>query len=277
MEDYKKYLPMPLSYNYVTEVWLPVKGYEGLYEVSNLGEIRSLNYCNKKGNVVLIKQANDKDKYKRICLKKKNFFIHRLVYEAFRGKIPEGLQVDHVNSNPTDNRLENLRLVSPKENMANPNTRARLHNTANATYKKKGFYDEQKQRLSILSLNKQKHVYQYDLEGNFIKIWDCAADVKKALGYENGNIGACCNGKYKQAYGYIWSFTELDNDTLIKKIADAKKCTKPVKQFSLDGVFIKVWESIKEAGETLEISRSNISSCCRRRIKSAGGYVWRYA
>lgn len=272
-----KYLPARLEDINSTETWRPaiIDG----YELSSLGKLFSRNYCGKKGLRHQIKTFLDKDGYERANLRGKNYFVHCLEWEAFHGKIPEGMQIDHINGVKDDNRLINLRLCTGKENMANPNTRARIRNAAYARYEKKGYKEEQKQRLSIISEQKQIPVYQYDLDGNFIKKWNSAKEVKKELGYENGNIGNCCLGKpkYKQAYGYIWSFTELDNDTLSQKIAEAKKgCNKAILQYDLEGNPIREWESIKEAGETLGINRNNISSCCSGRIKTAGGYIWRY-
>lgn len=58
--------------------------------------------------------------------------------------------------------------------------------------------------------------------------------------------------------------------------AIAEKNKKPLLQFSKDGIFIGKWTSVKEAGETLHISRGNISSCCTGVLKSAGGFIWRY-
>lgn len=69
MENYKKYVPMPFNYNYVTEVWLPVKDYEGLYEVSSWGRVRSLDY-NRTGLTVVLKQTKDKQGYFSINLRK---------------------------------------------------------------------------------------------------------------------------------------------------------------------------------------------------------------
>jgi group I intron endonuclease len=58
--------------------------------------------------------------------------------------------------------------------------------------------------------------------------------------------------------------------------AKAKKCMKPILQFNKDNTFIREWNSVKEAGETLLIDRSNISGCCRGKQKTAGGFIWKY-
>ena len=60
-------------------------------------------------------------------------------------------------------------------------------------------------RYGVLHHN-SKPVLQLDLDGNFIREWDCAADVERELGMCQSNIGLCCRGKSKAAYGYIWKF-----------------------------------------------------------------------
>lgn len=58
--------------------------------------------------------------------------------------------------------------------------------------------------------------------------------------------------------------------------AKAKKCMKPIIQFDKNEIFVREWDSIKEAGETLLIDRSNISGCCKGKTKTAGGFIWKY-
>lgn len=100
------------------EEWKDIEGYEGKYQVSNKGRVRALNY-NREGKVKVLKLM-DCCGYKRIELrdngKRFNAAAHRLVYEAFVGKIPQGYQVHHCNENKADNRVENLRAVTAKTN-----------------------------------------------------------------------------------------------------------------------------------------------------------------
>jgi hypothetical protein len=103
-----------------TEIWKDVLGYEGLYQVSNLGQVKSLNY-NRTGIERILKARLSKDGYYEVMLckngKGKSFRVHRLVVMSFIGEIPKGSVVNHLNEIRTDNRLENLEICTNKENI----------------------------------------------------------------------------------------------------------------------------------------------------------------
>lgn len=109
--------------------WRPISGYEGYYEVSNEGVIRSLDRdiehavsgtIRRRGRIIRLKPH--KDGYQVATLHKegrrKNRMVHQIVLEAFVGPCPPGQQTCHNNGDPSDNRIENLRWDTPKENMA---------------------------------------------------------------------------------------------------------------------------------------------------------------
>ena len=121
-----------------------------------------------------------------------------------------------------------------------------------------------------------KKVVQYDIRGNFIKIWDSIIDVERELGIENGNISKCCNDTYKTAGGYIWRYF---GDELTKEQIDwcsRKKDAKRIAQYSLSDEFICLFTNMTEAELQTGIHHSNISNCCNGKRKSAGGFIWRY-
>ena len=118
------------------ELWKTIKGYEGLYEVSDQGRVKSIErtITNSRGRKTSIKETILKpetlyDGYQRVCLskrgKKKHHRVATLVFEAFIGPIPEGKELDHINGDRTLNIPSNLRAVSHKENCWNPITRER--------------------------------------------------------------------------------------------------------------------------------------------------------
>ena len=107
------------------EKWMPIKGYEGLYEVSDCGRIKSLPRNNFKTVRVLKPLINSRNGYVYVQLCKNNkakaFRVHKLVIEAFTGIQLDGYdvnkQIDHINGIKTDNRLENLEIVTQSENV----------------------------------------------------------------------------------------------------------------------------------------------------------------
>lgn len=117
--------------NNITEVWKSVVGFEGLYEVSNLGNVRSIQFHGKK-RIKELSQISDKLGYKRVKLRRwddsvsGNFQVHRLVAEAFIENPDNKPQVDHIDTNPSNNNVNNLRWVTALENQQNPITSNRL-------------------------------------------------------------------------------------------------------------------------------------------------------
>lgn len=107
------------------EVWKPVVGYELLYEVSNLGRVRSLPRYNpnggpQKGRILSLRNVGCGYRQVTLCdgNAKKQTLVHRIVCEAFNGPPPsERHQVDHVNRDRGDNRAENLEWVTCSENI----------------------------------------------------------------------------------------------------------------------------------------------------------------
>lgn len=113
------------------EIWRDVVGYEGLYRVSDLGQVRSMTRRTIGHNGVaqvrtgrVLKQGRSSPSYRRVVLyglnpaeKARGFSVHRLVWSAFRGPIPEGLEINHKDFDRTNNRLSNLELMTPSQNV----------------------------------------------------------------------------------------------------------------------------------------------------------------
>ncbi len=135
-----------------------------------------------------------------------------------------------------------------------------------------------------------KKVYQYDLEGNFIKEWTTAIEAGKFLGKSNSKICAAARGSRKKAYNYQWSYIKLSNlnkykrekITLSDKQKEIKKLklSKPVLQFDRNGIFIKEWESAKVAAKTLDLNYISIIEYLNgkrvnhRSNKYLGNFIW---
>lgn len=187
--------------NYVGEIWKPVLGYEGFYEVSNYGRVRSLtryvktaiDYHTKRLIKGKLLKSDIVSGYDRVdlCVEGSvaHYFIHRLVWGAFNGPIPEGMQINHLNEDKTDNRLENLSLVTPKENV-NWGT---------------GIERMMRNRKGKTT---PKAICQYTTNNELVRRWGSFHEIERVCGYNNGYICACCRGKYKTAYGFIWRYAE---------------------------------------------------------------------
>ena len=157
------------------EEWRDVVGYEGKYQVSNEGRVKSLertveSVSHKKPCLRHIQgyvkqlQENSRTGYLEVGLNKdgnrKTLRVHRLVWEAFNGEITEGLEIDHINAIRTDNKLENLRLVTHKDNLNNPlsvvnkikSLTGKFKGELNPNYGKH-FSEESKRKMSFAKQN----------------------------------------------------------------------------------------------------------------------------
>ena len=120
-----------------------------------------------------------------------------------------------------------------------------------------------------------KPVYQYTMDGLFVRKWDCVADASRSLNINGGNIAECAGNKRKHsAGGYRWSYEHLDKlpPYVIAKPNNKGKGVIAVEQLTVDNVLIKQWASIVEASTNLGISGSSISSALHGRIQTAGGF-----
>ena len=200
---------------------------------------------NRFGKKVGFKQKNG---YMHVCINGKQVLMHRFVYEAFNGEIPEGYEIDHKNTVRDDNRLENLRIATPKENRNNPITKERYKTsnkgkvTPQLIEKLKSMYRQKsdtqkrtsnkpktkqhitkelkqhKQKIkSVYQYNKElkqhkpkiKSVYQYTKDGEFIKKWDSINECSSNLGVWAQNITRCCHGRCKTCGGFKFSFNQI--------------------------------------------------------------------
>lgn len=178
------------------EIWKDVPGYEGLYQVSNLGRVKSVDRTIIKKNGI---SQHFKSKiisvwisdYIYVWLSKngkgKTYAIHNLVAKAFLPNAKNELCVNHKDENKHNNNVNNLEWCNYIYN-----------NNYNFKSKKIG----EKLRNGRLA----KKVLQYDLEGNLIKKWPSIQEIERKLGYKNQCISGCCLGKQKTSYGYRWEY-----------------------------------------------------------------------
>ena len=169
--------------------WKPIPGFEN-YRVNKDGII-----INKFGKE--LKPGRNANGYLHVSLsneevKSKHMYVHHAVWLAFNGEIPEGLLVCHVDTDRSNNAIDNLCLMTHKENLNKPLT-----------------IEHYKRSQAMLPRGgkKKKKVYQFDQEGNLVKTWDSISDTVEG-GFSRAAVSRCCNGRYGQHKGFTWSFNE---------------------------------------------------------------------
>lgn len=177
------------------EVWVPVKDYEGLYEVSNLGRVRSWinNYGNKRTEPKILKGGLNQQGYRQINLcnkgKRKNHRFCRLVATAFLPNPNNLPQVNHIDENKENDNVNNLEWCT---------------STYNNTY---GSRIEKARRKKINHPNLSKPVLQFTLDGKLVKEWPSTKEVGRN-GFFQSDVWLCCNGKNRTHKGFIWKYKE---------------------------------------------------------------------
>ena len=182
------------------EEYRDIEGYEGLYQVSNLGRVKSLNY-RRTGKERILKPGKDGHGYLQVILwkggKSKTCKVHRLVAEAFLEN-PQGLpEINHISEDKTDNSLENLEWVSHEYN-CNYGTRIKRIAEANS----KALTNHPKLSKSVIAISKVS---------GLITEFKSIHEAERVLGINNSSIVKCCKGKLKSAGNYYWMYAEEEN------------------------------------------------------------------
>lgn len=179
------------------EVWKDIPNYEGLYQISNYGRVKSLErkiehkttyggYYHVRGKI--LKPKIEKDGYFRIGLKKngiKKFYrLNRLVAQVFIPNPNNYEVVNHKDENKLNNCIDNLEWCTQKYNI---NYGSGIRKRAN--------------KIKI-------KINQYSLENKYIKTWDSIIEASSSIKGLSTNIVKCCKGKQKTVYGYKWKYVD---------------------------------------------------------------------
>ena len=183
------------------EICKDIKGYEGLYQVSNLGNVKSLNY-NRTGKERILNSLKNKDNYLCVVLckdgKGESYLVHRLVAEAFLPKVEGKTHVDHINSDRQNNNVNNLRWCTNKEN--HNFELARKHKSEAKKGEKSYLYGK------TGALHHRSKAVLCVENG---KIYGSTMEAERKMGIAHESISKCCNGKRKSAGGYHWEYVDL--------------------------------------------------------------------
>lgn len=234
------------------EEWKMIPGYEGLYMVSNYGRVKNCR------NDKIRKLQTYENGYVYVHLRNKEIsecpLVHILVAQVFLPNPKNKPEVHHIDRDRSNNCVENLMWVTKEEHAA-------LH---------KDKYDRLADMQSI-------PVYQYKLDGEFVREWKSTAEIQRQLGYHHGNIWACCNGVYASSNGYQWSYTKYDRMKPIKTPTQrtAEKQSNAVEQYTKDWEFVAEYPSMQEAARQTGYSQGFISLACNGKKELAYGHRWK--
>ena len=172
--------------------WRIVKG-NPRYAVSCNGEVLNWNW-NRTNKPRICSPFDNGKGYLILSINRVPTLVHRLVADAFIPNPQHKPEVDHIDINRQNNCAWNLRWTTAKENQNNPSTIKKMSENGSMLGK---FGVEHHSSIPIVQLT---------LDGQFIRKWSCAAEVKRELGINHGNIISCCKGKLKSAGGYKWMY-----------------------------------------------------------------------
>lgn len=181
------------------ELWKEVKGFEGLYEVSNKGFVRSIRRKVNFGtqarfvDAKILKPFKKKEGYLSVKLYKEckqyTYYIHRLVAFAFCDGYVDGMDVNHKDGDKTNNVSCNLEWCTRKEN---------INHAVHITHRIKG--------NTSFGRPYQKPIIQLSLNGDVINKWDSAFHAQRVLGFCESGIRKCLHGKSSKYKGFKWTY-----------------------------------------------------------------------
>lgn len=159
------------------EIWKDIKGYEGLYQVSNYGKIKSLRFDKE---MIMTNRINSNGYVDIIFTKDgegKSIRVHRIVGEHFLDNSQGYPVINHIDGDKQNNHVDNLEWCT---------------------------YSHNNKQAYQQGLNKTKPVIQLNLDGTIVREWHSMKEASKAVHTHSSNIRKCIQGKLKIAGGYLW-------------------------------------------------------------------------
>lgn len=271
------------------EIWKPIKGLEGLYEVSNQGNIKNI----RTGKIR--KPSDNGNGYLQIMLNKKHFYIHRLVAETF---LPNPDNLPQVNHKIEGDKGKKINIVYLNED-GSVNKEKSTIEWCDGKYNHN--YGTINERISKANTNGKcsKPILQFSKAGEFIREFPSIKEACRITGFFHQNIQACCSETVRTCKNYIFIYKYLNSEEYLKyRVNEANKrlkvkftkehiekiqkkltngkLSKPVLQFTLDGEFIREWPSTAECGRN-GFNQRAVCSCCNGKKPQYKGFIWKYS
>ena len=212
----------------MTETWKEIPGYEGLYEVSDLGRVRSLDY-NRTRKTKIMKLRNDGRGYLQVQFYKdgisKNMKVHRLVADAFIPNPNNFPIINHKDEDKSNNRHDNLEWCTQKYN-ANYGTHTR------------------RVKESYIANGNNRPIDVYDMKGTFLKTFNCSNEACVELNVNRRSLYSVCQGVVKSSKGYRFAF---HGEELKPYERNNKKRHVSVFQYDSEGYLSACYDSMRKA------------------------------
>ena len=269
------FMERAISTTAAVEEWRPIAGFEGLYEVSNLGRIRSLDrYVAtltflgepsqrfSKGRVLKMNKTPNGYLMAQLCKdgKRVNSMVHRLVAQAFIPNPDNLSEINHKDQDKHNNQTDNLEWCNHKYNINYGDARER-------------------QRDAI-----SRPIEQLTMDGQHVAYFRSAKELERLSGgryYERciGRVAKCKTTRNSSVYGFRWRYVEkTDNLTYFTEPFEPKNLKKDrmLEQLTIDGQHVAYYRTLTEACKAIGAKKSSICNSCRGLNKTAYGYRWRY-
>ena len=263
------------------ETWKDLQGYEGVYQVSCYGRIKSLPRTKRGGSFVhpakiikLYLGKAPKNNYYIVVLHKDGVEstkrVCRLVATAFIDNPLNLPQVNHIDENTHNDTVWNLEWCTAKYN-CNYGEHPKKISKAAKKRARNGECFGGKQYIKVIP------ILQYDLDGNFIREFESVTEAREKY---SSRVQDCLSGKATQAGGFQWKYKTANTyphkiDAYVKNVNQSLCCSRPIKQLK-DGVIVATYGSIKEASAKTGFDYSGIKKCLNGTYKQTFGFTWEY-
>lgn len=296
------------------EIWKDIEGYNGKYQVSNLGNIKS--FLRAKNGHIMAKVITSRNREMIQLYDRKSFFVHRLVAMAFVKGYQDGFEVNHKDENPRNNRWDNLEWVTHDDNIHYGTLYERVSQSLKNGRKPVNRYPDFKpldgeewkdiegfEGLYMVSnfgrirslktkknkgglkspcLNRKRGNRYYIQLVKDKKIYHFSVHRLVAMAFVEGyQPGLEVNHKDENpqnnhADNLEWCTSKYNANYGTRNDRVTKKNSKPIVQMTIEGVPIATYPSVNEAARQTGYNLSALNNCCRGIKETAYGYMWRY-